>query len=108
MARTFDAANALALQSRGELDFQLWTLAPRLSNGWALVGEAGSKWVGVSRRRFASVETAPEGGLVVRCHGVAGERIEVLAVPPGALEAVAVWHTFASSGVATVHIGRRP
>ena len=105
VARPFDAANALPLQSRDEMDFQLWTVAPRLSNGWVLLGEAGTKWVGVSRRRIASVETAVDGGLVVQCHGVAGERIELLAVPPGAsTQALAVGHTFATSGVAAVLI----
>ena len=105
-ARSFDGGNALPLQSRDELDFQLWTVAPRLSNGWALLGEAGTKWVGVSRRRFASIEAAPDGGLVVQCHGVTGERIELLAVPPDVSQALAVWHTFVTNGTEFVLITR--
>ena len=73
-----------------------------MSNGWALLGEAGSKWVGVSRRRVASIEPTRDGGLLVQCQGVAGERIQLLAVPPGASQAFAVWHTFAASGTASV------
>ena len=70
---------------------------------WALLGEVGSKWVGVSRTRFASVETASDGGLLARCHGAAGETIQLLAVPPSASQAlVAVSHTFAVSGVANI------
>lgn len=79
------------------------TVAPRSSNGWALLGEAG-KWVGVSQRRFASVGEATGGGLLVHCQGVAGERIQLLEVPPGASQAVAVWHTFDASGAAAVRI----
>lgn len=104
LARPFDEGNALPLQSRGEFDFQLWTIAPRSSNGWALLGEAGSKWVGVSRKRFASVPVATEEGLLVHCDGIRGERIQLLAVPPGTSQAVSGWHTFKASGVATVRI----
>ena len=104
VAHLFDDANALPLRSLNEHDFQLWTVAPRSSNGWAFLGEAGSKWVGVSRRRFVSVETATDGGLRVLCRGVRGERIQLLAVPPGELRAVAVSHTFEASGDASVRV----
>ena len=105
-ARPFDPAHALPLHAFSEWDFQLWTIAPRDANGWAFLGEAGTKWVGVSRRRFVSVGAAPSpgGGLLVRCQGTAGERIELLAVPPGASQAVTQWHTFEATGVAPVHI----
>lgn len=106
-ARPFDASHRLPLQSRGEWDFQLWTVAPRSSNGWALLGEAGTKWVGISRRRFVSVAAATDGeggGLLVRCRGARGERIQLLAVPPGASQAVATWHTFEAGAIALVHI----
>ena len=104
VARPFDEKSALPLRSLGEWDFQLWTIAPRSSNGWALLGEAATKWVGVSRRRFVSVAEATGGGLLVHCRGVGGERIQLLAAPPGASRTVGVWHTFEASGVASVRV----
>ena len=103
-SRPFDEAHALPLRSFNEWDFQVWTIAPRGSNGWAFLGEAGTKWVGVSRRRFVSVGVASDGGLLVHCRGTSGEKIELLAVPPGASQAVAVAHTFEATGVAPVRI----
>jgi hypothetical protein len=103
-ARPFDQSNPLPLRSLGEWDFQLWTIAPRSSNGWAFLGEAGSKWVGVSQRRFDSVSTASGGGLLVHCRGVRGESIQLLAVPPGESRAVDIWHTFETDGVDSVHV----
>lgn len=105
-ARPFDEANPLPLRSLGESDFQLWTVAPRSSNGWALLGEVASKWVGVSRRRFTSVVEDATGGLLVGCRGAAGEQISLLAVPPGASRPVAVSHTFDATGVASVRVGK--
>ena len=103
-ARPFDAAHPLPLTSRGEWDFQLWTVAPRGRNGWALLGEAATKWVGVSRARVVSVDAddGAGGGLLVRCRGASGERIQLLAVPPGATRTVSVSHTFEAAGLAVV------
>ena len=104
VARSFDQANTVPLRSRGEWDFQLWTIAPRNNHGWAFLGEVGTKWVGVSQRRFVSIEAATSDGLLVHCRGISGERIQLLAVPPGSSQSVVVWHTFSASGVASVHI----
>ena len=49
----------LRLRRCGKADFKVWHLAPRMagSGGWALVGEAASKWVAVSPARFLAVES---------------------------------------------------
>ena len=36
LVHPFHTASPLPLESWGELDFQLWTIAPRFSNGWAM------------------------------------------------------------------------
>jgi hypothetical protein len=43
----------LPLRACGRYDFQLFSLAAREANGWALVGEVGTKWVAASPARFA-------------------------------------------------------
>lgn len=105
VVRPFDEAHALPLRSLNEWDFQLWTIAPRSSNGWAFLGEARRKWVGISRRRFVSIEAAQEGGFRVRCRGTTGERIQLLAVPPDTTKTIAISYTFGSNAVASVAIG---
>ena len=59
-----DKATPLHAKRCGEIDFQLYTLAPVQWNGWALLGEL-NKWVSVSTARFSNL-VADDSGLQVR------------------------------------------
>jgi len=56
-------------------DFQFYTLAPTLGNGWALLGEP-TKWISVSSRRFADL-AQDTASLSVTLRGVVGEKVTV-------------------------------
>jgi len=86
-----DARHPLALAPCGEYDFAVWNLAPRETNGWALLGEVATKWVGVSTARFAAlaspgVRIDPKSGdpahISVDLRGKPGERVVVGFAPP--------------------------
>lgn len=56
-------------------DFQFYTLAPPLANGWTLLGEP-SKWISVSNRRFAGISSdSQQVGVTLR--GMSGENVAV-------------------------------
>jgi hypothetical protein len=63
-------------------DFQFYTIAPALINGWTLLGEP-NKWISVSGRRFEGVEADSQHvGVTVR--GTFNERVQVnFASPDG-------------------------
>ena len=54
------ASGSLEIAACGEDDFQLFTIAPVLPNGWALLGEP-AKWVRVSRQRFSNLSVVGGG-----------------------------------------------
>jgi hypothetical protein len=56
-------------------------LAPVLSNGWCLLGEA-LKVVTASRRRFGEVTEMADRGMKVSVKAAAGETVVLLVVPP--------------------------
>ena len=78
----FSAASPLRLRRCGKVDFQLWQVAERPVNGWALLGEVGSKTVAVSPARFRSVHAAADGSIRVIVRGSANERLAVAFAPP--------------------------
>jgi len=83
--RAFDAAHPIAVtRAATKLDFTLHHVVPVLPlSGWALLGEAASKWVPVSSARFSDLRDSASG-FTVAVAGTVGERIEVLALAPGA------------------------
>ena len=77
------------------------TFAPKMHNGWSLLGEK-DKWVSVSKVRFASVVPAGQG-LEVVLKGTEGEVVTVqFGDPSGAVVSRKV--VFTQSGVATVSV----
>jgi hypothetical protein len=63
-------------------------LAPVLTNGWCLLGEA-NKTVAASHKRFALVEQTANG-LVARLRAASGEEVVLWILPPHATEATAL------------------
>lgn len=80
-ALPFSASEPLRMRACGKADFQLWNVAPREPNGWALLGEVRTKWVGVSSARFSAI-SSDEETVVTHMRGTPGERIIVGFVPP--------------------------
>lgn len=77
--KQLNGTSMIDLEVCGKWDFQLWSLAPLLANGWALLGEP-SKWVSVSGKRFRDLEfdsTGDETSASVTVIGVEGENVEV-------------------------------
>lgn len=72
----------LALKACGRYDFQLFNVAPRETNGWALLGEVATKWVGVSPARFSNV-AADTAGISAVVKGSHGEQVNVAFAKPG-------------------------
>ena len=81
--QAFDAEHPIKLGVVAKYNFNLWTIAPVLEGGWALLGEAQTKWVAVSAKRFTRVD-ADSTSLTVQMRGEAGESVEVWIVPPAA------------------------
>lgn len=70
-----DNVHPLPVHACGELDFQLYTMAPHLPNGWALLGEM-DKWVSVSRQRFNNLQYTTDS-IAVEISGEVGETVNV-------------------------------
>jgi hypothetical protein len=116
------AAATLQIEACGLRDFQLWTVAPVLPNGWALLGEPG-KWVRVSRQRFSGLEVATaaarqaghsgvttaagvdaasaNGTVTIHVQGGSGEPVTVDLMAPGG-KLVRIQCELPQSGKATV------
>lgn len=47
-----DGQNSLVMPTTDRWSFNLWTVVPVLSGGYAFLGEASSKWVALSRQRY--------------------------------------------------------
>ena len=70
----------VVLGGRALPDFQLYSLLPIESNGWALAGEL-NKWCGHAAARFLEVTTTPTG-MLVEVVGSHNETITIGAVDP--------------------------
>eukprot|EP00054_Salpingoeca_dolichothecata_P012674 m.70327 g.70327 ORF g.70327 m.70327 type:complete len:763 (+) comp20068_c0_seq1:336-2624(+) len=73
-------SSPLTLHESDKLTFEVFTLAPVLSNGWVLLGEQ-QKWVSVSKDRFHSLAINADG-FYIAVVGVPGEKVMVSVVPP--------------------------
>ena len=72
------------------MDWGLWTAAPILANGYALLGEVG-KYVALSPDRFEDVRLGAGGaGVGVALAGAPGEAVRVAFYRPGAQPLVVV------------------
>lgn len=95
---TLDPSHPITLPATDKWSFAFYTFVPRLSNGWACVGEADSKWMALSSDRFTRVAatsgsslSSPSSalpsstfgaGIVVELRGVAGEKVRIGFVAP--------------------------
>lgn len=93
--QVFDATHPIKLPDTNKWTFNVWTIAPVLSNGWVLMGEADSKWVAVSNDRFSNLIVL-ENSLLVDIEGEPGEIIEVFLLAPGSMEVLSVSCTIPS------------
>ena len=60
-------------------DFNFWQLSPVDKLGWAVLGEASSKWVGVSNKRIVEMRaTDDSAGPQLRVRGAPMEIVEFL------------------------------
>ena len=99
------AAKPLALPATSKYSFELWSLAPRMPSGWALLGECSSKWVPVSTRRFDDIADDSTAGLSARVKGPPGETVTVCAVAPKELKIQTVECQLPPGGVALASFG---
>eukprot|EP01060_Flectonema_neradi_P022739 TRINITY_DN3096_c3_g1_i1.p1 TRINITY_DN3096_c3_g1~~TRINITY_DN3096_c3_g1_i1.p1 ORF type:complete len:744 (+),score=133.13 TRINITY_DN3096_c3_g1_i1:75-2306(+) len=96
VAQKFDDSNPIALPQTDKWDFNLWTAAPILYNGWVVMGEATSKWVSMSKQRFNSV-AVEKSSVTVELAGQSGEEVEVLFLEPSkSMNSISVKCTFSS------------
>lgn len=72
---TFDQSHPINLSVCGRSDFGLWHIAPRLVNGWVLLGEM-DKLVPVSEQRIRAVATTGTE-VIVELVGVPGEQVSI-------------------------------
>jgi len=87
-------------------DFTLHTVAPVLAGGWALLGEADTKWVPVASARFANLSVADAAaGFTVGVAGAPGEAVRVVVGrPPSGTDLQTVACAIPASGVATLRM----
>lgn len=92
----FDATHPIALPHTDKWSFNVWTVAPVLSNGWVFMGEANSKWVAVSNDRFTDL-VVDKTSVSVTMEGKPGEDVSVFFLAPSTTDAVSVSCTIPSS-----------
>ena len=56
-------------------DFNFWQVSPVDALGWAVLGEASSKWVGVSNKRIIQMQESADGP-ELRVRGAPSEMVE--------------------------------
>lgn len=99
-----DDAHPLRLPPATKEGFDVWSFAPVLSSGWALLGEQ-AKWVPVAPRRFNGISA--QSGLTAMVHGPAGETVDVSLLPPSSPgmppRPVSVRCVLPGGGIATLH-----
>ena len=96
--------HALELPATSKSTFQLWSFAPRLATGWALLGEISTKWVPVSTTRFENIADDSMLGLSARVKGPPGEKVHVSAVAPNSLKILEVECVIPQGGVALFQV----
>lgn len=99
IAVAVNASAPLELPRTDKSSFNVWSLAPRLPSGWALLGECSTKWVPVSSQRFSDVVDDSVNGLSVKVRGPPSEIVQVSAVAPDSLTIENVACTIPQGGV---------
>lgn len=66
----------ISIPATDKSTFNLWTIAPTLSNGWIFMGEARTKWVPISRDRFQNIYVFPDV-FFAEFVGSPGEEVEL-------------------------------
>merc|ERR1719397_23203 len=85
----FGPNHPIKLPDTNKWTFNLWTVAPILSNGWVFMGEAESKWVAVSNDRFSNLMVL-ETSIFIDIEGEPGEIVNTLFLAPESLKPVSV------------------
>lgn len=88
--QVFDDNHPIQLPTTDKWSFQYWTIAPLLTNGWCLMGEADTKWIPVSTQRFQDISTTPSNISVVVV-GAPGEVVNIMFLPPNNLSPITVY-----------------
>ena len=101
----FTASSKLMISKCGKTDFQYWTIAPVLDNGWALLGEL-NKILTISETRFPDIEVRDPSDqqYLVVLQGVAGEIVPVTLYNPKEKKTVTVSCTVGPAGTAVLLI----
>jgi len=99
--QVFDTNHPIQLPVTDEWSFQYWTIAPLLTNGWCLMGEADTKWIPVSEQRFQDIHATPSNASVVVL-GVPGEVVSVMFLPPNSMSPITV-HCAIPNGSSIIH-----
>jgi hypothetical protein len=101
----FDSTKPIQLPDTDEYNFNFWTAAPVLSNGFVFMGEAETKWVAVSQDRFSELVVYPDM-FYVTAEGYPGEEITMLYLEPDKLSPVAFKCTFSESSTLKVQVSQ--
>ena len=71
----------LVLTANDMYDFYMYNFANRFTNGWAVLGEVSTKWVGISEARMKNI-VATETDLTVIVKGAPNETVTLTFVAP--------------------------
>ena len=82
--QAFDSTKSIHIPDTDEYNFNFWTAAPVLSNGFVFMGEADTKWVAVSQDRFSEMVVYPDM-FYITAEGYPGEEITMLYIEPDQL-----------------------
>ena len=74
--KLFDQTAPLVLPETNRWSFHFWMIAPVLEGRYAFLGEAGTKWVAVSRQRFTQINAVPQG-VEIEMAGATGETVRL-------------------------------
>lgn len=89
---------ALTLPVTDRWTFNLWTVVQVLSNGYAFLGEAQSKWVSISPQRFTAITASPKG-IEVTATGASDELLHLSYARPGSSVATTFQCTVGPNGI---------
>jgi hypothetical protein len=81
---------SMTIPATSKWSFQLWSFAPRLPSGWAILGEALTKWVPVSKARIVSIADDSIQGPTVNLKGPPNENVTMALVAPGGTDILTV------------------
>ena len=101
--KAMNFTGSLTIPECSVTDFQYWSLAPILENGWALLGEL-NKILPISETRFVDLTIESRDSYVVYLTGVPGERIPLTVYDTHTEKAVVYDCTISSSGGSVLYL----